>query len=541
VEWILTEVALEALLRDAHQLHRLGRVPEAIEAYTRILALRADLAECWFNLGVLLRQQRQFTEALSAYQRALDNGISGPEEVYLNRGVIYADFLRQDAAAEQELKRALQLNPNYIPALLNLANLQEDLGNRSEAGGLYERILTLDASCLEALARYANLQPAASADDRVIAQLQGAFRAPASAAERASILFALGRLLDGKQQFAAAFEAYTAANANSRASAAPGHGIYDRKRQEELVDQLISACPETRSSGAAPTGEAAVAGESAPTGEAAVAGESAPTGEAAAAGEARPSDRGSRPVRAASRAETGPQPIFICGLFRSGSTLAEQLLAGHPQVVAGGELDILQRLSAAVPSARALAAASPDLLASLANTYRDELRGMFPGASYVTDKRPDNFLHVGLIKRLFPDSRIVHTTRDPLDNCLSIFFLHLDHSMGYALNLLDIGHYFRQYRRLMAHWQRCYGAGLFELHYDSFVRQPAREAARLFNFLGLEWDERYLAVESRREAVKTASVWQVREPIYTRSSGRAAHYATQLRELREYLADLLPK
>ena len=525
----MTEVALEALLRDAHQLHRLGRVPEAIEAYTRILALRADLAECWFNLGVLLRQQRQFTEALSAYQRALDNGISGPEEVYLNRGVIYADFLRQDAAAEQELKRALQLNPNYIPALLNLANLQEDLGNRSEAGGLYERILTLDASCLEALARYANLQPAASADDRVIAQLQGALRAPASAAERASILFALGRLLDGKQQFAAAFEAYTAANANSRASAAPGHGIYDRKRQEELVDQLISACPETRSSGAAPTGEAAVAGES------------APTGEAAAAGEARPSDRGSRPVRAASRAETGPQPIFICGLFRSGSTLAEQLLAGHPQVVAGGELDILQRLSAAVPSARALAAASPDLLASLANTYRDELRRMFPGASYVTDKRPDNFLHVGLIKRLFPDSRIVHTTRDPLDNCLSIFFLHLDHSMGYALNLLDIGHYFRQYRRLMAHWQRCYGAGLFELHYDSFVRQPAREAARLFNFLGLEWDERYLAVESRREAIKTASVWQVREPIYTRSSGRAAHYATQLRELREYLADLLPK
>ena len=211
----MTEVALEVLLRDAHQLHRLGRVPEAIEAYTRILALRADLAECWFNLGVLLRQQRQFTEALAAYQRALDNGISGPEEVYLNRAVIYADYLRQDAAAEQELKRALQLNPEYIPALLNLANLQEDLGNRSEARALYERILTLDASCLEALARYANLQPAASADDRLVTQLEGALRTPASAAERASILFALGRLLDGKQQFAAAFEAYTAANANS--------------------------------------------------------------------------------------------------------------------------------------------------------------------------------------------------------------------------------------------------------------------------------------------------------------------------------------
>jgi Tfp pilus assembly protein PilF len=506
----LTEVALAALLHDAHQLHRLGRVPEAIEAYQRVLALRADLAECWFNLGVLLRQQRQFTEALAAYQRALDHGISGPEEVYLNRGVIYADYLRQAAAAERELKRALQLNPNYIPALLNLANLQEDLGHRPQASALYERILALDASCLEALARYANLQPAAGADNRLVTRLQGALRTPASAAEHASILFALGRLLDGKQQFAAAFEAYTAANANSRASAAPGSGTYDRKRQEELVDRLIRSEP------------------------------AAPLREATPSGEARLPDR-APPSRPAAQAEPGPRPIFICGLFRSGSTLAEQLLTGHPQVVAGGELDILQRLSAAVPAPEAVSAASPDLVASLANTYRDELRQMFPGARYVTDKRPDNFLHIGLIKRLFPDSRIVHTTREPLDNCLSIFFLHLDHSMGYALNLLDIGHYFRQYRRLMTHWQRCHGADLFELHYDAFVRQPAQEAARLFEFLGLEWDERYLAVESNRQAVKTASVWQVREPIYTRSSGRAAHYAPQLRELREYLSDLLPK
>jgi len=280
LEWILTAGVLEALLRDAHQLHRLGRVPEAIEAYKRVLALRADLAECWFNLGVLLRQQLQFTEALAAYQRALDHGIPGPEEVYLNRGVIYADYLRQDAAAEQELKQALRLNPNYIPALLNLANLQEDLGHRSEAGALYARILTLDASCLEALARYANLQPAASADNRLVTQLQAALRTPASAAEHASILFALGRLLDGKQQFAAAFEAYTAANANSRASATPGTASYDRKQQEELVDQWILAQPATRPSGTAPT------------------------------------------VGASAPAESGPQPIFICGLFRSGSTLA---------------------------------------------------------------------------------------------------------------------------------------------------------------------------------------------------------------------------
>jgi len=501
---------LDLMIREAQSLQRRERVPEAIQAYRKVLEHRSDLADCWYNLGVLLRRQRQLPEALAAYQRALDSGISAPEEVYLNRAVIYADYLRQDSAAEQELTEALRHNANYIPALLNLANLNEDRGRRSEAGALYERILALDPRCFEALARFANLQPAASADNRLILEIEKALRIPASAAEHASLLFALGRLLDGKEQYAAAFEAYTAANARSRASAAPGTATYDRKQQEALVDRLILRYPAgaTRPAGALEAAAAPVAG-----GWGAEAASTA-SGLGAAASPAIGAQ---------------PQPIFICGMFRSGSTLAEQLLAGHPQLAAGGELDILQRLAASTAPA-----------SSLAESYRAQLRQMFPGAAYVTDKRPDNFLHIGFIKSLFPHSPIVHTSRDPLDNCLSIFFLHLDHSMGYALNLLDIGHYFRQYRRLMAHWERCYPNDLFELNYDAFVQQPAKQAARLFGFLGLDWDDRYLAPESRRRAVKTASVWQVREPIYTRSSGRAAHYRDQLGELRASLSDLLP-
>jgi hypothetical protein len=93
----------------------------------------------------------------------------------------------------------------------------------------------------------------------------------------------------------------------------------------------------------------------------------------------------------------------------------------------------------------------------------------------------------------------------------------------------------------MLHWQHRFGADLFEFNYDSFVRQPAAQAARLFEFLALPWDDRYLSPDTRGRAVKTASVWQVRESIYTRSSGRAANYRVQLSELREYLSDLLSK
>ena len=325
------------MVREAQQLQRHARVPEAIQAYRRVLGQRPDLADCWYNLGVLLRQQRQLPEALAAYQRALDNGISAPEEVYLNRAVIYSDYLRQDSAAEQELKLALQLNANYIPALLNLANLNEDLGRRPEAGALYERILALDPRCFEALARFANLQPAASADNRLILEIEKALCTPTSAAEQASLLFALGRLLDGKEQFAAAFAAYTAANAKSRASAAPGTATYDRKRQEDLVDRLIQAYPAGVAKPATGAKAAATAGPAAVARPASIAQLAAP-------------------------AAVRPQPIFICGLFRSGSTLAEQLLAGHPRLAAGGELDILQRLAAA--------AGSPELSGPHAETYR---------------------------------------------------------------------------------------------------------------------------------------------------------------------------
>jgi hypothetical protein len=157
----------------------------------------------------------------------------------------------------------------------------------------------------------------------------------------------------------------------------------------------------------------------------------------------------------------------------------------------------------------------------------------------VTDKRPDNFLYIGLIKRLFPDAKIVHTTRDPLDNCLSIFFLHLDQQMSYALSLRDIGHYYREYRRLMSYWKSEFAGDIFDFDYDALVQDPQHQLEALCEFLGLPWSGQVPTVTARSAAVKTASVWQVREPLYKTSSGRARHYADQLEELRSELSGLI--
>ncbi len=477
------------MMREALLLQRQNRLDEAAAVYGEVLRRWPALADAWFNLATLQRQRHLLPEALESYGRALAAGIARAEEVHVNRAVILTDYLGQHDAAERELKVALGLNPTFAPAWLNLGALYEDLGRREEAASAYESLLRGAPAAHEALARLAGLAPAGTAQRAMIPRLQAALATAPNAADRASLGFALGRLLDAVGDYDAAFRAYAAANAASRASAPPGLGHYDRRAQSDYTDRLIAS------------------------------------GASAALTPDRPT-------------AAGPQPIFVCGMFRSGSTLAEQLLAGIPGVAAGGELDILPRLIARelTPFPQALAGASPMRLQALAQRYLAELAQLAPHARWVIDKRPDNFLYVGLIKRLFPQARIVHTTRNALDNCLSIYFLHLDQQLGYALDLMDIGHYFSEYRRLMAHWKALYGPDIHDFDYDALVADPQPALSALCRFLDLPWSGGMPQVPAAGRAIKTASVWQVREPLYRHSSGRARHYETQLRALAEFLS-----
>ena len=485
---ILSEVS--DMLGKAAQLHRQNQVAEAMTAYGEILARWPRVADAWYNLAVLQRQSFRFDEALRSYQRALGAGISRPEEVHLNRSVIFSDFLRDHKSAAAELQQALSLNPAYIPALINLANLYEDSGKRPEASSLYARILAIEPNAFEALARFANVQALDRVDPALIERLKQALGVAPEMSDRASLGFALGRLLDAKGHYHDAFAAYTAANQASMASAGPHVVPYDRARQSAFVDGLI--------------------------------------------------DRGTPAARAA-RSDVAPRPIFIVGMFRSGSTLTEQLLAGIPGIAAGGEINFLPQTinTELTPFFESMASMTTERLDSIAARYRAEFMRVSAGAAFVTDKRLENFLYIGLIKRLFPDAKIVHTTRDPLDNCLSIYFLHLEQQMSYALNLKDIGHYYGEYRRLMAHWQREFAGDIFDFNYDALVKEPQRQFKALCDFLGLPWSGEVPKVANRSGLIKTASVWQVREPLYSTSSGRSRHYLDELKELRQELADLV--
>lgn len=492
----------QALLSQAEALHRQGRRAEAIEVFRQLLATMPQSNEGWYELGYLLKAEGRFEEALEAYAQALARGIKRPEEVHLNRAVIYSDHLRRDELAEQELRAALALDPGYVPAQLNLGNLHEERGERDEALACYDRILSGAAEdkgrhgdlCCEALARIANLRPPASVADPLFRQLH---EAAASAVRyevivRANVLFALGRAYDRLEEFDLAFDAYAKAN---RCLLRQSGRTYDRTHSSRLIDALIE------------------------------------------------SFSAARPVQERATFESGAAPLFICGMFRSGSTLIEQVLAAHPGVTPGGELDYLMRLAATrlAPFPQSMAIPDSKREAAFADEYRAHLAQLFPEASsgaYITDKRPDNFILIGLIKRLFPNARIVHTTRHPMGNGLSVFMQHLHLRVaGYASDLGDIGHYYGQYRRLMAHWKSLYPDSIYDFDYDDFVRDPVPALQGLFAFLGLDWDERTLEFHRLRNTVKTGSYWQVRQPLHGNASGRWRHYDKHLGPLRQALGD----
>jgi tetratricopeptide (TPR) repeat protein len=400
--------------------------------------------------------------------------------------VIHADDLGRPDLAEKDLEAALAIAPDWLPALLNLGNLHEDMGRREAAADAYARALAVAPGHPVALSRAAGLARLTGPDDPVIGDLRAALEQPGQPAEdRAELGFALGRALDQVEAYDAAFAAYGEANAASRA-ADPTGASYDRAGHERFVDSLIAAFPEP----AAPIADG---------------------------------DEG---------------PVFICGLFRSGSTLVEQILAGHSRVTGGGELGLVPGLARAIAGyPQAMATAGPEALARLRGLYLDGLKTARPGADVVTDKRPDNFLHIGLIKAMFPAARIVHTVREPMDVILSNWFLHLDRSMAHALDLEHLAHWHGQYARLMAHWKTLY-PDILDLDYDAMVVEPRPAIERLLDYCGLDWEDGVLDFHKAAAPVRTASVWQVREPLYRRSSGRWRNYERHLDGLRARMSGI---
>ncbi len=240
------------------------------------------------------------------------------------------------------------------------------------------------------------------------------------------------------------------------------------------------------------------------------------------------------------------RPIFIVGMPRSGTTLVEQILASHPDVYGAGELGDIIKLTNGLQDRggekypAALANLTHRELDSFASKYLQKLDSVAPGASRITDKMPQNFLHLGLISRAFPGATIIHCRRNPLDTCLSIYFQNFSWGYDWAADLANIGQYYLQYDRLLRHWERVLDIPILHVQYEELVTEQKEWTRRLLVHCGLEWHDDCLDFHKTKRWVTTASYDQVREKMYTSSVARWRNYEANIEPLLRALAPIMP-
>jgi tetratricopeptide (TPR) repeat protein len=233
----------------------------------------------------------------------------------------------------------------------------------------------------------------------------------------------------------------------------------------------------------------------------------------------------------------GSMPIFVLGMPRSGTSLIEQILASHPAVYGAGELSDLQQI---VDSAGHYPASinylTSDTFKKLGEAYLSKVSVLAKGHRYVVDKMPANFFYTGLIRLILPDAHIIHCRRDPVDTCLSCYTKLFTGEQSFTYNLTELGEFHRGYQELMSHFRSVLPPTHFlEVAYEAVVDDIETEARRILEFIGLDWDPNCLEFYKTKRPVRTASVNQVRQPIYKTSTGRWKRHEAQLTELLKAL------
>lgn len=236
--------------------------------------------------------------------------------------------------------------------------------------------------------------------------------------------------------------------------------------------------------------------------------------------------------------------IFVIGMPRSGTTLVEQILASHPDVHGAGELmdfrNTVRNNLAIVSDPRfetVFANATADDFARAGRQYLDIVQALAPESRVITDKMPANALYAGLIPVLLPGAKIVLCHRDPMAICFSIYMRLFSTGQAFGYDQTELGTYFRLHQNLMAHWHTVMPGQLYDIHYENLVRSPEEEIRQLLNFCDLDWSDNCLNFHSTERSIKTASVTQVRKPIYKDSVQAWRRYEDHLKPLLDALGD----
>lgn len=241
-----------------------------------------------------------------------------------------------------------------------------------------------------------------------------------------------------------------------------------------------------------------------------------------------------------------PVPIFILGMARSGSSLIEQILASHPEVYGAGEIyafpGILQIAEDTTDSLTQcftrVAKMSSEEITELGLKYLNGLKQVSDeSAKYVCDKLPSNFWTLPLIRAILPQAIIIHSSRDPVDTCLSCYQQNFSNGHNYSFSLEGLGHFYNAYEQVMKLWSEHYAEYIYELSYEDLTANQEQATRNVLEHCGLVWDDQCLDFHKNKRSVVTASTLQVREPVYQRSVAKWRNYEKYLQPLLDLLSN----
>jgi tetratricopeptide (TPR) repeat protein len=540
-------------------LQVLRRHEASAAAFEAALAADPDQPEAYFGLGSAIQALGRDEEALACFDRALAIDPDYPEAACARAGSLAS--LGRHAAACDGFAAALEMNPDFIEARCGLAASLAALDQPRDAEREFERALESDPDYGPAHAGLARLLREQSRPREAIPHFS---RLAAMRPDDIELMLSLGETLEESGDIAEALKLFEQAAARAPRSPRAIYALFQGRRAEagdplsERLLELSSELPRmsrqdrilvhfSLAKALAELGEPGRGFNHLIQGNA-LRREAIDYDEPRVLGVlGRVPAVFSGPPSQAEPAPGAPAlvPIFVVGMPRSGSTLIEQVLASHPSVVAAGERkDFLAAMRAAglegSPGGRSypdsVASSTPAAIGVVGRDYLRRLAAAAGGAGWATDKTPANFLVVGLIHMAIPGARVIHSLRDPIDTCLSCFATLFAADQPFAFDLGELGRYYAAYDRVMAHWRRVLPPeAMIEVRYEDMVADLEGQARRILDYCGLPWDPAVLDFHRSDRPVRTASLRQVRQPIYRSSVGRWRPDETVLRPLTEAL------
>lgn len=509
--------------QKARQFHQAGRLEEAQSIYREILEVNPNHADTLHLLGVMAYQSEDYDVALAMIDKAIEidpqqssyynnkgnvlNEQNNPQQAlacfqkasridpnhpqaYNNMAATYQQQLKIDEAFAF-YRKALEVSPDFIKAHNNLGEILVKVGKPQQAIECLEKALQIDPENAETYKRLSNCKKFQEGDETfaIIESLKG--KKLDSVEDSMQLHFALGKMYDDVGNYEQAFHNYHSGNELRKKCRGSGFNCRDYEKQvsvcEEIFDKQFFE----------------------------------------------------------SRSDFGLDttiPIFIVGMPRSGTTLIEQIISSHKDVFGAGERKDIGYISVrfmnehqAKTISDVVGLLDKDTTKRVSRQYLDSLGSLSPDAVHITDKMPQNFEKLWLIALLFPNTRVIHVQRNPIDTCLSCYFQDFTKGHPYKNDLRDLGTYYRYYQRLMDHWKNVLPIPILDVCYEELIGDQERLSRDLVEFCGLEWDNNCLEFYRNKRFVDTSSDMQVRRKIYNSSVNRWKRYEKFLTPLIEAL------